>query len=346
MTSTVSVVIVTYDGWPHLRSCLSALRDQRRCPDEILVVDNGSRDGTVDALAREFPEVAVIEAGRNLGFAAGNNLGIRRAHGDVVVLLNNDVTPDPAFIDAVLEPLAADSAIGAVAASLVFSAAPDVVASAGIRVFANGVALDRGLGEDLTALPSGAAVFGASAGAAAYRRGALEDVGLFAEPFFMYLEDVDLAWRLRLRGWSAVHAGDAVARHAYSASSVEGSPLKRRLLARNRIWTLARCLPRPLLVRNLPRIAAYDAAAFGYALIHGDRASLLGRVEGVAGVPGRMQERRSIQSRVSVSMASLAGWLEPPPGPAEMLRLRRLTAALASGGRDLEASLGSSEAAR
>jgi len=338
---SVSAVIVTHDGWPLLRECLTALREQVRRPDQVLVVDNGSRDETRSRLWREFPEVEVVDAERNLGFAAGNNLGIKRSSGDVVVLLNNDAIAEPEFVGALTAPLGEDPLLGASAASMVFSRAPDIVASAGIRVFANGVALDRGVGLPLGELNRDVEVFGASAGAAAYRRAALTDVGLFAEPFFMYLEDVDLAWRLRLRGWSTLHATGAIVRHHYSASAAEGSPLKRRLLARNRMWTITRCVPGPLLWRNLHRIVAYDAGAFGYALVHGDGASARGRLEGVAGLPSRLRERRAIQARAATPASALARWLEPSPAPSEILRLRRLTASLATGPRvDIETHVG------
>src|SRR5690606_30776902 len=130
--------------------------------------------------------------------------------GEVVVLLNNDTVAEPDVIARITAPLERDQRVGAVAATMVFAGAPDMVASAGIEVFRDGLALDRGLGLPRTEFAVPAPVFGASAGAAAYRRAALEDVGCFPEQFFMYLEDVDLAWRLRLRGWEAVHAPGAV----------------------------------------------------------------------------------------------------------------------------------------
>ncbi len=330
--TVISVVIVTYNGLPLLRTCLTSLRRQDRPPGEIIVVDNGSRDGTRDHISAQFPDVTLVEAGRNLGFAAGNNLGVARARGDVVVLLNNDTVAEPEFLSRLVDPLDRDPRLGSVASTMVFSSAPDIIASAGIDVFDNGLALDRGLGRLRSACTVEVPVFGASAGAAAYRRAALDDAGLFPESFFMYLEDVDLAWRLRIRGWDTVHAPGAVVRHDYSASAVEGSARKRFLLARNRLWVIARCVPVSLLRRHWWRIVRYDAQVFGYGIARLDRAAARGRIAGLLGLPARMAERKGIQSSVTVSNSELSLWLRPALTGAELLGLRHLSAELAGAG--------------
>ncbi|HEU5425155.1 MAG TPA: glycosyltransferase family 2 protein [Nitrolancea sp.] len=325
-----SVVIASYNGWELLQPCLRALESQTRAPEQVLVVDNGSRDGTSAELRRAFPAVEVLPLGGNLGFAAANNQGILRSESDVVVLLNNDTEAEPEFLARLLAPLEADRSLGAVAATMVFAGAPSVVASAGIEVYRNGLALDRALGCERAALRD-QEVFGPSAGAAAYRRAALEDVGSFPETFFMYLEDVDLAWRLRLRGWRTWQASGAVVRHAYSASAVEGSDFKRRLLARNRVWLLARCLPRPLLARHGWRVLRYDALAFGYGLATRDWATAAGRVVALGGLGRRVRERRAIQSGATAEWTEIERWLLPEPSAREMLRLRHLAARHAVG---------------
>lgn len=330
--TAVSVVIVTYNGWSLLRECLTSLKTQVRPPNEIIVVDNGSRDGTREHLSTQFPEVTFVDAGRNLGFAAGNNVGVARARGDVVVLVNNDTVAEPEFLVRLVDPFDRDPRVGSVASTMVFSTAPEIVASAGIDVFDNGLALDRGLGHQRGNSTADLPVFGASAGAAAYRRAALDDAGLFPESFFMYLEDVDLAWRLRLRGWDTVHAMGAVVHHVYSASAVEGSARKRFLLARNRLWVIARCVPGSLFRRDWGRIMRYDVQVFGYAISRLDRATTRGRIAGLLGLPARLAERERIQASATVSAHELSMWLRPSISGAELLRLRKLSAGLAGGG--------------
>ena len=151
-------------------------------------------------------------------------------------------------------------------------------------------------------------VFGASGGAAAFRLAAFSAVGGFAEAFFMYLEDVDLAWRLRSAGWSAVWAPQAVATHAYSASAGEGSALKRRLLARNRIWTLARCLPKEAWQRDWRSIVVFDCVAMLGGCLRGDWAATRGRIEGLVGLPLRLLDRTMLAPVAYQGEGAVVGW--------------------------------------
>lgn len=324
-----SIIIVTYNGWPLVRQCLDALRVELRPGVDVVVVDNGSVDGTPAKIRSTFSWVKVVEPGRNLGFAAGNNLGIQDSASEFVLLVNSDVFVRPGFVDAMLAPFADSTRLGSVAATMVFQSRPERVASAGIDVFSNGLALDRAVGERLDSLTDRAPVFGASAGAAMFRRAALVDVGLFPESFFMYLEDVDLAWRLRLGGWESVLATDAVAEHAYSASAAEGSRFKRSLLARNRVWYIVRCYPRWLLARHWWRIAAYDLMVIASAGFRRDGASVMGRVSSLRGIGARMAERADIQDRATATRADLERWVRPSPPTRRLLELRRLTRAYA-----------------
>jgi GT2 family glycosyltransferase len=143
----------------------------------------------------------------------------------------------------------------------------------------------------------------------------LEDVGLFEAGFFSYLEDADLAWRGRLRGWKSVVAPKALARHVYSATAGQGSPLKQRLLARNRIRTLVRCVPGPILLRHLPEILAYDTLAAGYGLATKRSAITAGRLEALAELPQLLEARHAIQARRTARMREVARWIEPAPPP-------------------------------
>ncbi len=320
-----SIIIVTYNGWDLLQECLHALESETRPGVDVTIVDNGSAGDFVDRARKNFPWIQLIEAGRNLGFAAGNNLGIRQSSSDYVLLLNSDVIVHPGFVDAVLQPFADKPRLASVAAVMVFRTNPHLIASAGIEVYTNGLAMDHGLGRPVESIAGQVPVFGSSAGATAYRRTSLEDVGLFPESFFMYLEDVDLAWRLRLRGWESLVTSQAVAEHAYSASSVEGSSFKRKLLARNRIWYMSRCLPSWMLRRHLWRILSYDLMVMVSAPARRDVASLSGRLNAAHDIRQRLRERSGIQSRATVGRLEIERWLKPSPSPTRMIQLREET---------------------
>src|SRR5439155_19623586 len=158
---------------------------------------------------------------------------------------------------------------------------PEVVGSAGLSMHRDGAAVERGLGLRAAELEKGGArrVFGPTAGAALYRAELLRDVGLFDERFFSYLEDADLAWRARWRGWRALHNPRARVRHVYSATGKQESPFKRRHLARNRLWTIYKNMPEALLERDEVYILRYDLLAVGRGLLVVDRDSIKGLLD-------------------------------------------------------------------
>jgi GT2 family glycosyltransferase len=314
MRSTITVVIVTYNGRHLLEPCLRALFAGSRLPDEVIAVDNASNDDTVSWLARTYPSVRVDRCAANLGFAAANNRAIRASAGTFVLTRNNDteIAPDAlATAAAVLDDAAPN--IGAVMPVMVFAESPDIIACAGLESLTNGVVRDAGIGQRVGAGQKPYPIFGPSAGAALYRRAALDDVGLFDPAFFMYLEDADLAWRLRLRGWDTLAVPHAIVQHKVSATAGYGSPRKAYYLARNRWWCLLKNLPTPLLRRHASDLARYDAAAIAYATLTGDRASLIGRRDAIGEFSSILRARAMIQSRVTAPVDDIATWLLPSP---------------------------------
>lgn len=326
---SVEVIIVNYRSGDVLPACLTALREQT-ISHRVAVVDNASGDNSARTIHKEFPEASMLPLRRNVGFARAVNIAASRAEARFIVTLNPDTVPARNFLEEIIAPFAEEPLLGSVAGTLVFESRPEIIASAGISVHRNGVAIDAMLGErhDPTMPPM--PVFGASAGAAAYRRGTFINAGGLAEPFFMYLEDVDLAWRLRLQGHESLWSPGAVVRHHYSSSAGEGSDFKRRLLARNRIWTLARCLPEEIWARDRRRILAFDAAAFGYSMATLDRAATRGRLNAVAGLLPRLAERRTIQGRRTATVDEIDRWIGPSMSPQKLMALRGLTGTFAS----------------
>lgn len=325
----VSVVIPTWNALRYLPACLAALRSQITAEDELILVDNASRDQAGAWAAQHAPDVRLICLPTNLGFAGGTNAGIRAARHPLLLLCNDDALVEPGCVAALVAALHTHPDCGAVAGVLTFSRHPERVASAGIRMQQDGLALDTWIGYAVAGLPRlPQPVFGASGGLALLRRAMLDDVGLFAESFFAYLEDADLAWRMRLRGWRAYTAPSARARHVYAAS---GSPFKQHLLARNRIRMLVRSVPTPLLWAHWAAILRYDVLALGYATLTRQPAIAQGRLAALRELPALLHERRQIQAQRTASIGELAHWLEPPAAPQATLRLRREIARLSRG---------------
>ena len=338
---SVSVAVVTWNGLRHLEQTLPALLAQRLDRAdvfEVIVVDNASTDGTlayVDRLQSVDARLHVIRNARNLGFAGPNNQAFGAARGEFFATLNNDAPPEPGWLAALLDAARRDTRIGSVASRMVFAHRPDVIQSAGIAIDRAAIAWDRHVGlraaqSDVTTVE----VFGASAGAALYRSELLRELGGFDARFFMYLEDVDLAWRARLAGWKAVHAPDAVVRHAHSASAKEGSPFKNWHLGRNKVWTTAKCYPATGLRRYLPAVIAYDLASLPYTMASKrDPSPLTGRLAALRGLAPLLSDRTALHRRYPDGWERTKEWMEPLKAPLELFgRQRALRGLLAGSG--------------
>ena len=319
----ISVVVATWNGLELLKACVAALSAQT-LEHELVVVDNGSRDGTTEWIRTAVPEARLVPLPHNLGFAGGNNVGLRAATGETLVLVNNDTLPPPDFLQNITAPLVARPTTGSVAGVLVFAHRPELVASAGISPGRDGVHRDAHLLAPVSSLPTEPQeIFGASGGAVCFRREALEDVGLFAGRFFNYLEDADHAWRLRLRGWSTVLAPDARLPHIYSATSGHFSPFKQRLLALNRWRVLLRSVPTALLRRCASAILRYDVLAMAYGSLSGNREVVHGRLDAIRELGLLRRERRAITEAARINPDDLDRWLAPAATVREILCERR-----------------------
>ena len=282
----VDVVIVNWNGRKYLAPCLDALAHQTFTDFQVWLVDNGSIDGSVDFLRTHYPDVQLICNPDNKGFAEANNQGIRAGDAKYVATLNNDTIANPDWLEALVRVLDDNPHAGMAASLMLFADRPEMINSAGIAIDRAGIAWDLLGGQPVSACQTQPTpVFGACAGAALYRRVMLDEIGLFDEDFFAYLEDVDLAWRAQWAGWQALFVPQARVLHHHSATGGEGSPFKNRLLGRNKVWLIAKNYPTPQLWLYLPLIAAYDFAAVLYILMkRGDMSTAVGRIEGILGL--------------------------------------------------------------
>jgi N-acetylglucosaminyl-diphospho-decaprenol L-rhamnosyltransferase len=210
-----AVYIPNFNGAHHLERALASLR-QQSAETDVVVVDNGSTDESIELLSERFPEVEVIELGRNIGFGPALNQAIDRHVADPVILLNNDTECEPRFVEALLDSLGAG--VQSVAGVLVQERSPDRIDSAGVVADQTLMGFDYLHGEPAEVALTAPAPLGPCGGAALYRRDAFGAVGGFDERIFLYYEDLDLALRLAAKGGRCTLAGEARALHTYSAS--------------------------------------------------------------------------------------------------------------------------------
>lgn len=302
-----TVVIVNWDGRCLLDRCLPRLRrslaETGRSWD-VVVVDNGSTDGSVESLRERHADVRLIVNDSNRGFSPAANQGIASARGEMVALLNNDVEVTDRWLAELACALDADRRLASVAALMCYADQPTIVNSAGFDVDLAGRAYDRHDGSPVVDVDTDVHdVFGASAGAALYRTAVLRQLGAFDEGFFAYLEDVDLAWRARRLGYRSAVVPSAVVFHQRSATSDRVHGLKARLSARNHLWMLAKNASLPQLVVAAPILLALSAWTALLAVRHRDASAVRGLVDGVRGLPSYLRRRspgRSLPLRAFV----------------------------------------------
>ena len=296
----ISVIVLNYNGRGFLDGCLTSLASQTYSDFEVIVVDNGSRDGSPDYIEENYPWVRLAKNDENLGFSGGTNVGIRAAKGEFIITLNNDSRADSRFIEELIKPMA-DPEVGVCAAKMLF---PDGrINSAGICISRSGAAWDRGMFEpDRGQYEFVEEVFGACAGAALYRREMLDEIGLFDEDFFLYLEDVDLAFRARLAGWKCLYVPGARVIHHHGGTAGVGSDLAVYYGNRNIVWYPIKDFPFRLLITSLPFIVARNLAVIPYYALRGQGGVILkSKLDALKGVVKMMEKRKDVVRRADYS---------------------------------------------
>lgn len=258
----VSIIIVNYNGKHFLDDCLTSLQTQTypQARTEVILVDNGSNDGSIEHLRYEYPWVRLLVAGKNLGFAQGNNEGIRIAKGQLIALLNNDTVVQSGWLQALVETIAEDPKIGGVTSKILFRNAPGIINSVGLNLYRDGRGGDRGFRQpDHGQFDEATDVFAGCGASLLLRREMLDDIGLFDERFFMYCEDLDLAWRAHFRGWRFRYTPYSVLYHVHCGSSGEWSPFFVYHAERNRVFANLKNAPAWLALRTLSVFMAKTA---------------------------------------------------------------------------------------
>lgn len=259
----VTVIIPNYNGLSFLGICMDAL-ERQTCRDfGILVVDNGSTDGSVEWLKKQgIPTIFLPE---NAGFSKAVNIGIRAADTPYVLLLNNDTEAAPDFVGALLTEISRSKKIFAVSGKMVQMYHRKRMDDAGDMYSLMGWAYQRGVGRSSRGYNRPMEVFSACAGAAIYRRSVFDEIGLFDEMHFAYLEDIDVCYRAKIYGYHVRYCPKAVVYHVGSGTSgSKYNAFKVRLAARNNVYLNYKNMPLAQLLVNSPVIAAGAAVKYGF----------------------------------------------------------------------------------
>ena len=251
----IPIVILNYQGEKLLRDCLDSLHAQTYPEVDVWVADNASADGSLDLLRKSYPGVRLLVFERNFGFAKGYNLALREVFKDPKVryfaTLNNDTKVTPGWLSSLVEVMESHPDAATVTSKVLFYYEPDKIDTTGVLLYRDGSSQGRGHCEtDRGQYGEVEEVFGASLVAALVRREAWEEAGGFEDIFFAYNEEVDVNWRMRLRGWKSYYCPGAVVYHVHSASFGSYSPTKVYLTERNRIWHIVRNLPLRMLLAS------------------------------------------------------------------------------------------------
>lgn len=319
----VAVVIPNWDGADLLRQCINSILNQTHANITIVIVENGSKDDSVDILNSYGDKLVVLAQDHNLGFAGGVNVGINYAldHGmEYVALFNNDATADRDWVKNLVAVLDEYKEVGIVTSKILIDGTNEID-STGDWYTTTGMPFPRGRGEvDKHQYDTLTLVFGASGGASLYRSELFRDIGIFDEDFFAYYEDVDISFRAQLRGWIVKYEPSAVVYHKLSATSSKHGFFSIHQSAKN-FWLLfIKDVPSPLFFKYLPQATYRYLRMFAARLIKGGFfAFFQGFIKALVLTPKKILERRHIQQSRTVSIEYLDSIIykgKPPIPPS------------------------------
>ena len=303
----MSVIVLNWNGKHFLEVCLTALRRQTFRDFEAILVDNGSEDGSAEYVREHFPEVFVLALSKNVGFAAGNNAGYERAQGNMIVLLNNDTEVEPHWLEEIRKAAQEFPLVGTFASKMLYFDERTRIDNCGFGLTAAGLTVDHGRGEqDGPAWSKRRNIFGACAGAAAYRRSMLVRVGFLDPDFFTFYEDVDLSFRAQLMGYGCIFVPRAVVYHRYRATMNKYRAWQIFLTQRNVEFVYLKNLPLSLMLLSLPQRLMYELGGAVYFFKVGvGTAFLKGKIDALRQLPALLRKREQLQRERIVTNAQL-----------------------------------------
>lgn len=324
----VSIIVVNWNGKQLLAGCLESVQKQTYTDFEIIVVDNGSTDGSCDYLKKTFPGIHLIELSENRGFTGGNNIGFSQSSGEYIVLLNNDATIQKNWLEVMVTALESDPGLGSCSSKIIIEGT-ERLDSAGDLFTTAFTGTKWGELQKASLFTESRTVAGPCAAAAIYRRGMLEQIGFFDEDFFLNHEDTDLNLRAWLAGWRCQFVPDAVAYHKVSASIGNLSDTSVYYFSRNSLWVWIKNAPASLMIFLLPQRILYELNAFiNFCLIHGKWTPFFqGKWDALKGIPRMYRKRKLTKNRKLTTIQVLT---ELIPITGYLLRRWRLMSTLRS----------------
>lgn len=316
--SEVSIVIPNYNGKQYLGECLDSLMEQDFQSMEILLVDNGSEDGSAAFVKERYPEVKILELKENFGFCRAVNEGIRAAGSDYVILLNNDTRADRSFVKELWLGISERPRAFSCASRMVKMAEPDRMDDGGDYYCALGWAFAYGKDKPVEYYTKERRIFSACGGASIYRKKVFEEIGYFDERHFAYLEDLDVGYRARIQGYENWYLPEAVVYHVGSGTSGSRyNAFKVRYSSRNNVYVICKNMPLFQILLNLPFLTAgflikllfFSARGLGREYARGILAGF-GMADRKKKVRFQMKNWRNyckIQGELWINMLKLAG---------------------------------------
>lgn len=326
----VYLVVLNWNGRDFIGECLDSLLEQSY-EAKVIVVDNGSVDGSVEYIEQKYPTVHLIKEDYNHGFAGGVNIGIKYAiknGAEAVGLINNDATTDKEWLRHLVNCLSKNNKAGIVTCKFLMADSNNIIDSTGDIYTIWGLPYPRGRGQkDVGKFNKEEAVFGASGGASLYRIKMLKEIGLFDEKFFAYYEDVDISFRAQLAGWKVRYQPKAVAYHKLSQTSIKISGFTTYQTIKNLPLLFWKNVPTALLAKMVTRyFIAYSAIVISSLAKLRFIPLFKGLFMSVINLPYMFSQRYKIQRTKKISSEELEKILyhDLPPNAHKLRKIRSL----------------------
>jgi GT2 family glycosyltransferase len=295
--ASTSIVIVNYNGGDAVLECLDSVIANTQPSAEVIVVDNASVDGSAEAIRARFPNIRVVDAGSNIGFGAGNNLGVNYATGKYIVFLNPDTLACKGWAAALVAELERGDNVGMVTSKILMADAAGIINTCGNDVHLTGLTLCRGLGAASESFNRKEEVSAVSGAAFAMRKDLFAELGGFDEEMFLYVEDTDLSLRARLSGWKSCYTPESTVLHRYA---LKMTPMKVFYQERNRYTMLMKTLRWPTLIVLLPAVLLSELIAWTFVALR-DRPNAANKLRAWSWIWSNRRsilvKRKQVQSR-------------------------------------------------